>query len=127
MQVKCIRLLDSQGREVEFSPWLTLGRIYHVMTILIGSDGKRSYRVISSQPEGEWPQMAYHAEECFEVVSKLIPSNWREIRLGESVDIAPAAWQEDGFMEAFYDHEPSTYPIFERERDTIVREDPTEA
>jgi len=124
MKVKCVRLLNSDGQEVEFSPWLTLGRVYHVMSINIAQDGKRSYGIISFHPAGEWPQLVSHQEECFEVVSEVVPSNWRKwVNSGES-GISPAAWQVPGFDVAFYDHDPSVYPIFERERDIILNEDP---
>lgn len=124
MKVKCIRLLDSDGREVEFSSWLTLGRIYHVMAIHVEPNGKRSFSIISRQPDGEWPQMGSHQAECFEVVSEVVPSNWREWVHENISGVSPAAWQAPSFYEAFYDHDPATYPIFERERDIILSEDP---
>ena len=124
MKVKCIRLLDWRGQEVEFSPWLMLGRVYHVLSIAINENGKRSYGIISGFREGEWPQIGSHQEECFEVVSDVVPSNWRTMVYQGATDISPAAWQELGFYEAFSDHDPATYPIFERERDIILSEDP---
>jgi hypothetical protein len=39
-------------------------------------------------------------------------------------NISPEAWQQHGFLEAFYDRSPDTYSIFERERDIILSEDP---
>lgn len=122
--MKCIRLLDANGQEVEFSSWLTLGRIYHVMYIFIDEHGRHNYGVVSRHPEGEWPQMVSHQAECFEVASEVMPSNWRKWEKGKISGISPAAWQAPGFDEAFYDHDPETYPIYERERDIILREDP---
>jgi len=124
MKIKCVRLLDADGREVEFSPWLTLGRVYHVMSIFVDKEGHCSYGIITSHPNGEWPQMNSHAEECFEIISKVVPSNWREWKDDTCTGVSPAAWQTDNFYEAFYDHDPVAYPIFERERDIILREDP---
>jgi hypothetical protein len=124
MKVKCIRLLDADGREVEFSPWLTLGRIYHVMSIYMDANGQRSYGVISHHPKGEWPQLVRHQAECFEIVSSVVPSNWREWKDETATGVSPAAWQDGSFCEGFYDHDPVTYPIFERERDIILSEDP---
>lgn len=123
MKVKCIQLLAADGREVESSPWLSLGRVYHVMYI-IDQDGKRSYGIVSRHPEGEWPQMVSHQAECFEIVSDVMPSNWRTWSDQSTTNMSPAAWQEPGFSNAFYDHDPAAYPIFERERDIILREDP---
>lgn len=124
MKVKCVRLLNADGQEVEFSPWLTLGKIYHVMYILVGENKKKYYGIITSHPKGEWPQMVACHQECFNVVSNFIPSNWQEWEDRGISGISPLAWQEVGFSEAFYDHDPSVYPIFERERDIILREDP---
>lgn len=124
MKVKCIRLLDSDGRDVEFSPWLTLGRVYHVLSMSIDQNGKRSYGIISGFRAGQWPQIVGFQEECFEVVSDVVPSNWHTMVYPTFTDISPAAWQEPGFYEAFSDHDPATYPIFEREREIILGEDP---
>ncbi|MBC7624813.1 MAG: hypothetical protein H7232_15675 [Aeromicrobium sp.] len=124
MKVKCIQILNADGREVEFSPWLTLGRVYHVLSMSIEHDGKRSYGIISGYREGEWPHIGSHQQECFEVVSDVMPSNWRTTVYQGTTDMSPAAWQEPGFYEAFSDHDPATYPIFERERDIILSEDP---
>lgn len=64
MKVKCVRLLNAGGEAVESSSWLSLGRMYHVMGSYIDPGGKRSYRIISRHPEGEWPQMGYHDADC---------------------------------------------------------------
>jgi len=124
MKVKCVRLLNSDGQDVEYSPWLTMGKIYHVMTFFVNEEGKKNYGIISSHPRGEWPQLINNQEECFEVISPLIPSNWQKWRLDNTWGMSPAAWQEDNFYEKFYDHDASVYPLFERERDIILREDP---
>jgi len=123
MKVRCVRLLNAGGQEVEYSPWLTLGRVYHVMSIFIDENERRWYGIINCHPRDEWPQMGNHQAECFEVVSEIIPSNWSEWKDGKISGISPAAWQASGFYEAFYDHDPVAYPIYERERDIILRED----
>lgn len=53
MRVKCIRLLDAFGREVQSSPWLALGRVYHVVSVEIDADGKRCYELVTSERAGE--------------------------------------------------------------------------
>lgn len=124
MKVKCIRLLNSSGREVDFSPWLTIGRIYHVLSVFIDQGGRRSYGIVSGFREGEWPQIGSYQEECFEVASEAVPSNWRVFVHQGAIDISPAAWQVPGFYEGFSDHDPVMYPIFEREMEIILGEDP---
>lgn len=69
--------------------------------------------------------MGEHQAECFELVSTTVPSNWRsKIDANGTISIAPGAWQESRFFEAFYDHDLATYPIFEREYNLILNEDP---
>jgi hypothetical protein len=124
MKVKCVRLLDHEGNEVTSSPWLTLGKTYHVLSIFVDAAGKRRFS-IDSQPPGEWPSNAEHQFECFEVVSTVVPSNWRVwVHQSSSVGISPAAWQVPGFAEALIEHDPATYSVFDRERRVILSEDP---
>jgi hypothetical protein len=124
MKVKYTRLIDARGREVAISSRLTLGRVYHVMGIIISASGERTFLLISEEREGEFPIMTGHKAECFEVVSESIPSNWRPWMRNNTIGITPLAWQADDFSDAFYDHAPETLPIFERERAIILREDP---
>lgn len=125
MKVKCICLLDSAGSEVDYSAWLTLGQVYHVLSIFIDRDGKRSYSIVSHEREGEWPSMGSHQADCFEVVSTIVPSNWRVwIHKSSAIGISPMAWQDPSFEEGFFEHDPATYPIFVREREIMLREDP---
>lgn len=123
MKVKCVLLLDALGREVGFSPWLTLGGIYHVMSIDVAPDGGCSYGVVTAERAGEWPNIGSHPARCFEIISTVVPSNWH-VKVWENgaISVAPAAWQEPAFLEAFYDRDPATYPAFERERALILKE-----
>jgi hypothetical protein len=116
--------LDLYGRAIESSPWLSYGKIYHVMAIYNEPDGKRSFSIISRQPEGEWPQMGSHPAECFEIISDVIPSNWCAWEDENGSGISPISWQTPGFSESFYEHDPAVFHIFERERDIILAEDP---
>ncbi len=125
MKVKCVRLLNSDDKEVESSPSLTLGRIYHVMGIYIEPKRGRRFQIISNNRDPGFATMGYHSAECFEIVSDVIPSNWRvKIYKMADIDISPEAWQVPGFLEDFYDADPKVYSIFERERDVILSEDP---
>ena len=124
MKVKCVRLLDASGNDVAFSSWLTLGHVYHVMSVFVDKNGKRSFGIINRHLNGEWPQLGSHQAECFEIVSEVVPSNWKNWVNENSSGASPAAWQVPGFYEAFYDHDPAAYPIFERERNIIQSEDP---
>jgi hypothetical protein len=125
MKVKCIRLLDTAGLETEHSSWLSLGCVYHLLSMFIDATNKRSYGVVSHEQEGEWPNIESHPSECFEIVSTVIPTNWR-LWLSDTSDVgvSPLAWQELTFIERFFERDPSVYPIYVRERDVIAAEDP---
>jgi hypothetical protein len=124
MKVKCIRLFNDQGQEIEFSAWLTIDKIYHVMSILIDANGSRSYRIVTKDTEGEWPDMGIYHEKCFEIISDIVPSNWHvKINNNSLIIISPKSWQEENFLENFYDHNPQSYKIFKKEKDIILKED----
>jgi hypothetical protein len=117
MKVKCVRLLDHHGTEVVSSPWLTLGKTYHVLSIFVDINGKRSFSIVNSESPGEWPSIGSH--------QAVVPSNWRVwIHESAAIGISPAPWQAPGFAESLFEHDPATYLVFDRERQVILREDP---
>jgi hypothetical protein len=125
MKVKCTNLFDAKGRVADSSPWLTIGRVYHVMSIFMDQQSGLRYRIISHDRDPGFATMGYQSAKSFELISTIIPSNWKIGILEDSaIDISPEAWQQHGFLEAFYDRNPDTYSIFERERDIILSEDP---
>ena len=124
MKVKCTKFMDASGRDAEHSPWLALDSIYHVMGINIGSSGQRSYHIVATEKPSEWPSIGYFDSRGFEVLSDIVPSNWRLSLRQNSITIGPASWLVDGFLESFHDHDPSTLPVFQQERAIILAEDP---
>lgn len=125
MKVRCIKLLNLEGEEIDSSSWMRIGEIYHVLSIFIDQSGKRSFAIVANQRVGEWPTMVSHPAECFEIVSTVVPSNWSPwIHSSSAIGISPVAWQDPAFAENFFDHDPQTYQIFEREQKIILQEDP---
>jgi len=68
--------------------------------------------------------MGLHLASAFEVISEYIPSSWRICIVNNVMQIYPAKWLVDQFFQAFSDGDPSARPIFEEERDLILREEP---
>jgi hypothetical protein len=125
MKVKCIKLLDASGNHIEYSDWLVLGKLYHVLSVIIEPDGEKSLQILSSDRVGEWPNMGYHKAKGFDIVSNIIPSNWSvDIKDNFFIEIAPKPWHKNGFLESFYDREPEALEIFRREQSIIISEDP---
>ncbi|MEN3931782.1 hypothetical protein WJT86_12035 [Microvirga sp. W0021] len=125
MKVKCIKLLKADGKEVEFSPSLTLGKEYHVLSISYDSYGKLYYRIVTSEREGKWPHMSLHSEKCFELVTTFVPSSWHlKIYQNKGFSIGPKTWINSSFYENFYDGEPSALHTFYEEYKKILSEEP---
>ena len=63
MKVKCCQLLDEEtGDTLESSSWLTIGRIYHALSIHMEAGGKLDFRLIGN--DGTTP--AFHDAEQFQ-------------------------------------------------------------
>lgn len=103
---------------------MSIGRTYHVLSIFIDHKGKRYYTITGYEREDEWPHMAGHLAECFEIVSTIVPSNWRPWLTESAIGISPLAWQDPNFSEALFNRDPASIQIFVGERDLILSEDP---
>jgi len=121
MKVKCCQLLDEEtGDTLESSSWLTIGRIYHALSIHMEAGGKLDFRLIGN--DGTTP--AFHDAEQFEVVSDLIPSSWHVSSVpGSHFELAPKAWSEPGFWERYFDGDDEAVSQFEREKEQMLKEE----
>ncbi len=127
MKVRCIKLLNSLGQEVDpLHSSLSIGKVYYVMGIDILPDGAANYRLLTKFDKEELPSdMALYSTKCFEIISDVIPSNWAiKIHKMSLIEVCPSSWHQPGFLENFYDRDPSAYKKFEQERDLIMQEDP---
>lgn len=124
MKVRCVVLLNANGKPVEFSPWLTIGKAYHVLSVIADGNGQKYFRILTNECDDGISSLGLHLASCFEVVSGFRPSNWRDRALtGGGVETSPRAWQADGFWAALYDGDPEAYKIFDRERQLIMSEE----
>lgn len=119
MKVRCIKLLDSRGRELASSTWLKIGGIYQVLTLSIDASGKDLIRLVGEQE----PEPVLHPLQQFEVVDNRIPRNWVvTVRPSAGIVIGPEPWMAPGFWERFFDGDAHARAIFEAERLKIVDE-----
>jgi hypothetical protein len=124
MKVKCKSLVESNGKPVESSPWLTIGNEYYVLGVLRDKNNNTNFQIVTNERESV-NSLGYFPAYCFDTVSHYRPSNWKErIVKGSATEISPASWQSDGCWEAFYDGDPKAQSIFEKERNLIVSEEP---
>lgn len=124
MKVKCIALLNADGKPVEFSPWLTLGKIYHVLAISTDRSGTKRFQIVASDRGAAIESLGFHLAACFEVVSQYRPSSWVDRRVNGGLETSPISWQVEDFWEALYEGDPDANLVFERERSLIHQEEP---
>jgi hypothetical protein len=121
MKVCCVRLTGAYGSSQEQSPWLTIGKTYHVLSVEFGSDRKWRLRLIGDGLNG----VALFPLEEFETLSSKIPGNWVvSWGTGGFFELTPASWSGSGFWERYYDGDPLAVDVFEREKTKIIEADP---
>ncbi|WP_147305240.1 hypothetical protein [Alkalilimnicola ehrlichii] len=103
---------------------MTVGNVYHVLTILTEQSGNKWFRVVTSERDGGAQSLGLYPAECFEVLTDFRPSSWRNREINGSVEVSPASWQAPGFWEDLYDGDPNANLIFEKERRLILEEEP---
>ena len=119
MKVRCVRLVDIKGRVQETSPWLTLGKVYHVLEIILGAVQKCHLRLIADGRN----RTALFPMDDFEIVSPIVPTSWIVTWNKGALKFAPNAWTKAGFWERFYDGEPAEIQIFDEEVIKIIQSD----
>lgn len=125
MKVKCVRLLDEAGLPIDQSPWLEIGKIYHVLAINISADGVIRYVIESGCRPDEFPSLSHHRSQCFEIISTKVPSNWSTWLEGTGhIGISPMSWQIENFAIDLAENNPLVLDRYLQERDQIFNEDP---
>lgn len=123
MRVRCTKLTNDDGIFLEGSDWLTNGKEYIVLGIVV-NEGKIELYLEPSEEE----LAGYFSIEGFEILSNHIPSNW--IITFESgfkfISLYPKKWKEEpkGFWEGYTDGDPEMIKLYQQERDLIYSEEP---
>ncbi len=120
MKAKCIKIFsDYDEKYINKSSSLTVGKEYIVLEVAVGADEQMTYRLVSDSGTP-----AIFKALQFEVVSELVPSNWKVSIQKEygAIDISPAAWRENDFWGAFFDDEPWAKEVYEKELAIIYSE-----
>ena len=121
MKVSCTRLLDYAGKHLDKSTWLTIGKIYHVLEIILDTDRVWKVRLVGDEPNG----IAVFRLDQFEVVSSKLPHNW-SIVWGKDgfFALTPKPWSQSAFWERYYEHDLDTVKMFDTEYNRILACDP---
>lgn len=121
MKVRCTKLLDPLGNPQDKSAWLTIGRIYHVLSIVLDVHGRWLLRLQGDTAPG----VGLFPLQQFEVVSAKVPDLWIVTWSGQGAfELTTAAWNDPGFWERYFEHDFAAEQIFERDKSRIIRFDP---
>jgi hypothetical protein len=121
MKVKSIFLRNSSGKSQETFSWLTIGKVYHVLEVIQGSNKKWMIRLVGDDLNGA----ALFPLEEFEIVTHKLPDSWI-IKWDKEgfFRLTPEPWSHAGFWERFYDKDSDAMRVFEREKGKIINADP---
>lgn len=120
MKVRCTKLIDAFGDPQEQSAWLTIGKVYHVLSVYMDTDSGWLLRLIGDTHPG----VGLFPLEQFEIVSPKIPNRWIVTWNGGVFELTTVAWNEPGYWELYYDDDSDALATFDREAGAIIAADP---
>jgi hypothetical protein len=93
---------------VSHSGWLTVGKEYLVLEVVVDQQSGSKFRIISD--DARTPILAFASE--FEAVSDTIPKCWVATFGADWLHLSPAAFQ-GGFWERYFDGDVATLNEFD--------------
>lgn len=121
MKVKCVKILNTQGKETNSSPWLTINNVYVVLEIITSASKGMMYRLVGDNAD---KSPAIYAASQFEMVTSLIPSNWViNIANNGLIVLGPKEWRAIDFWDSCYDGDLEKLEIYKREAKTIMEDE----
>ena len=121
MKVRCIRIFDAKGNPKERSPWLTIGKVYLVLSVIFDIKAAPRLRLVGDGGNG----LALFRWDEFEIVSSAIPPTWIVFSgPGSLVELVPQPWTQPDFWERYYNQDPDAIMLFEQERKKILDTEP---
>ena len=122
MKIRCIKFINESSEvEEKASAWLTIGKIYYVLSVIYSWSGVLKYRIIGDDQETP----ALHDARQFETVSSVIPSNWIVISsLDRGFQMMPKSWSRIGFWEEYFDGDSKAVESLGAETKKIIAADP---
>jgi len=121
VKVRCKLLLDSLGRPQESSPALTLGKTYHVLSVILDVHTTWLVRLVADDDE----TVGLFRLCQFDVTSAKVPASWVATWNESGVfELTDERWSNTGFWDRFYDRDADALRVFEQERSRIVASDP---
>ena len=116
MKVRCVKLTDVYGLPQRQSPWLTVGKVYDVLSLEQSSDQEWLLRIVGDGLNG----VALFQAREFEIVTATIPQNWIISWRSDLLGLMPKPWSSSGFWERYYDGDEKAVRIFDEERAKVI-------
>ncbi|GAA3733780.1 hypothetical protein GCM10023082_33910 [Streptomyces tremellae] len=92
---------------------------YVVFEVSVGHGKSALFRVEFT--EGGLRQSALFDSRVFTVTSHRLPPTWRYFQSDTgSLSLCPESWNQIGFWESYYDHDPRAIEVYETERQAIL-------
>jgi hypothetical protein len=120
MKVKCIRLINPMtGEEKRRDSWLTVGKVYCVLSVTVTLKQGINFRIISD--DEQTPILADSRQ--FKIISNDIPRGWIvNLPKDNFIELAPQKWTRLGFWEEFFNGEQEALNDFEEEKSKMMSE-----
>ena len=111
MRVRCIKLISEQtGQPINTSPWLSVGKVYLVLEVLVSGRDYIKFRLVSD--DNKTP--AFHDFSQFELVSGAIPKCWiATFEPGQQFCLSPSIFAQRGFWDRYFDGDDETRRAFD--------------
>jgi len=117
MKVRCTKLIDVEGKSQVSSSWLTVGKIYQVLSIVLDVHGSWLFRLMGDSSPG----LGLFPKEQFEIVSAKIPGSWVPTWSENGVfELTPEVWTKVGFWERYFEHDDEAIRQFNLEVEKLV-------
>ena len=121
MKVRCLITTDALGNPSTSSPWMTVGKIYHVLAVELDFHNRWLLRLVGDRDPG----VGLFPLAQFEVVSAKVPDGWVvSWNGGHRFELSPASWLEPNFWDHYFDRDENAMRSFDDEMRRIVRADP---
>lgn len=120
MKVRCTNLLDARSNPTSQSPWLTVGKVYHVLELVLDGHHRWLVRVITDKESPALFQL-----QQFEVVSARLPPSWIVNWTAKGAfALTTAVWTKPSFWESYYERDAEVERVFDIEARHIIDADP---
>ena len=120
MKAKCINILDAHGRPTTSSAWLTVGKVYTVLSVALDVHCRWSFRLMTD----ETGHVGIFRREQFEVIDSTLPETWAISWSADGTfELSPPEWLTAGFWEHYFDGDADARSVFQRELAKILASD----